>query len=123
MDDRTAPHSDDRHLYEHAPCGLLTCSLDGMVVRVNAIACRWLGYDSCELVGRLRFDDLLTIGGRVFRQTHCEPLLQIQGSVAEVQFDMVHRAGHRVPALVNMIRRRDGTFVFNRQYRPTYFEA
>lgn len=114
MAESLAPLADDQHLYEHAACGLLTCSVDGTVLRMNATACQWLGFDSLHLaLGTLRFDDLLTIGGRVFRQTHCEPLLQMQGSVAEVQFDIVHRDGRRIPALVNMVRRRQDMQIYN----------
>ena len=33
------------------------------------------------------------MGGRIFHQTHWAPLLQMQGSVAEVKLEVVHRDG------------------------------
>ena len=100
-------------LFQHAPCGLLVTGADGMIRRVNATFCNWTGYSEQELVGVRRVSELLTMGGRVFHQTHWAPLLQIQGSAAEVKLDVVHRAGHTVPMLFNAIRRRSGDAVWH----------
>lgn len=48
---------------------------DGTILRVNTTLCRWLGYQADELRGRLRLQDLLPMGGKVFHQTNCVPLL------------------------------------------------
>ena len=61
--------------------------------RANRIFCQWVGYSADELVGKRRFQDLLTIGGRIFHQTHWAPLLQMQGSISEVKLEMVDRDG------------------------------
>ncbi len=92
-------------LFEQAACGLLVTSTDGAILRVNATFCRWIGRTADELTGKQRLQDLLTMGGRVFHQTHWSPLLQIQGSVAEMKLEFVHREGHTVPMLLNVIRR------------------
>jgi len=94
--------------YEQAPCGLVTTRIDGTIVRANATFCSWCGFAATELVGRRRIQDLLTIGGRVFHQTHWAPLLLMQRSVAEVKLDIRHSAGHKVPMLINVLRRGDG---------------
>ncbi|PRY08657.1 PAS domain S-box protein [Paraburkholderia sp. BL25I1N1] len=95
-------------LFEHAACGLLVTDANGRIVRVNATFCGWLGYDSAELAGARQIQDLLSAGGKVFYQTHWAPLLQMQGSVAEVKLNMLHRDGHMVPMLLNAVRRRHG---------------
>lgn len=100
---RALPALDE--VYDHAPCGLLMTTVQGTIVRVNATFCRWLGYDADDLVDQRRLQDLLTIGGKVFHQTHWSPLLQMQRSVAEVKLDMVHRDGTTVPMLINACRR------------------
>ena len=92
-------------LWEDAPCGLLIAATDGTVLRANATLSRWLGYDLPELIGHKRFPDLMPIGARVFLQTHWTPLLQMQGSVSEVQLDLLHKDGHRVPMMLSAIRR------------------
>lgn len=103
----------DDALYEHAPCGLLLAQSDGLILRANATICRWLGYQPGELLGLVRVQDLLTVGGRVFHQTHINPILQLQGSVAEVQVEMRHRDTSRIPLLINIVRRRIGDAMFD----------
>jgi len=95
----------DSVLYEHAPCGLFSTHDNGTIERVNQTFCSWLGFSSHELVGKKRLQDLLTVGCKIFHQTHWMPLLQMQGSVAEVQLELVHRDGHAVPMIVNALRR------------------
>jgi PAS domain S-box-containing protein len=99
------PVPDAALLYEHAPAALLQVRADGRIDWANRTCCRWLGYERDELVGRLRLPDLFTIGGKLFHQTHIAPLLQMQGSVAEVQLELRHRAGHTIPVLLNVVRR------------------
>ncbi|HEU4376458.1 MAG TPA: ATP-binding protein, partial [Telluria sp.] len=104
-------HVDDRmpadaSLFDQAPCGLLVSTTDGAILRANAAICDWLGYREAELVGQKRVQDLLSIGGRLFFQTHCGPLLSIQGSIAEVQLEILTRARVRLPVLINVIRRK-----------------
>jgi sigma-B regulation protein RsbU (phosphoserine phosphatase) len=61
-----------------------------------------------ELVGQRRFQDLLTVGGRIFHQTHWAPLLQMQGSISEVKLELLHRDGSTIPIVVNALVRLDG---------------
>jgi sigma-B regulation protein RsbU (phosphoserine phosphatase) len=107
------PLPDGEALYEEAPCGLMLTDTDGTIRRVNATFCRWIGAEAAELVGRTRVQQLLTMGGRIFHQTHWAPLLQIQGSVAEVKLDVLHRDGRRLPMLMNAIRRAHGGQLFD----------
>ena len=100
-------------LYERAACGLLLADTDGLIQRVNATACGWLLYEAWELVGKVRIQDLLTVGGRVFHQTHITPILQLQGSVGEVQLDVRRRDKSRVSLLINIVRRRHGDTVYD----------
>lgn len=91
-------------MYEHAACGLLLTDRHGTILRVNGTLCAWLGHASEDLVGRRTLQSLLTMGGRIFHQTHWAPLLQMQGSVAEVKLELVHRAGHLLPMVMNALR-------------------
>jgi sigma-B regulation protein RsbU (phosphoserine phosphatase) len=103
---------DAEALYEDAACGLLLTDVDGTLRRVNRTFCRQTGLLAAELVGKRRIQELLTMGGRIFHQTHWAPLLQMQGSVAEVKLDVVHRDGRTLPMVMNVVRRRHpgGTF-------------
>lgn len=98
--------------YDTAPCGLLTTTPRGEILLVNRTLCTWLEWPAGELRGR-RMQDLLTMGGRLFHQTHWAPLLQMQGSVAEVQLELVCRDGRTLPALINAVVRSEGDETFH----------
>lgn len=89
-------------LYEQAPCGLLVAGAQGQLLHANATLCGWLQLPAAELVGQRRFQDLLTMGGRIFYQTHLAPLLRMQGSVAEVKLEIRRGDGSTLPMIVNM---------------------
>jgi len=91
--------------YDLAACGLMTTLGNGTIVRVNATFCRWVGYEASELVELRRLQDFLTVGGKVFQQTHWAPLLQMQRSVAEVKLDIKQRDETLIPMLINASRR------------------
>lgn len=90
---------------DEAPCALARTTGSGIFVRVNAAFCGWLGYSADELVGIRKLQDLLTMGGKIFHQTHWVPLLQMQGSISEVRLELVRKDGARVPMIMNAIRR------------------
>lgn len=107
-----SPSPEALALLDEAPCGLMQTTDDGTFVRVNRMFCHWIGRSAEALVGRRRFQDLLTMGGRIFHQTHWSPLLRMQGTVSEVKLEFLHGDGSTVPMVVNAIRRdRDGTIV------------
>jgi phosphoserine phosphatase RsbU/P len=87
-----------------AACGLLRTAADGTILRANRLFCQWFGYAANDLVGRRRFQDLLTMGGRVFHQTHWTPLLQMQQSISEVKLAIADRGGVGIPIVVNALR-------------------
>lgn len=102
---------DAQLLFEEAPCGLVVTRENGTIIRANLTFSRWIGFSEPELCNR-RFQDLLTMGGRIFHQTHWAPLMQMQGSVAEVKLDLVHRDHHPVTMLLNGVRREYGGDAF-----------
>jgi sigma-B regulation protein RsbU (phosphoserine phosphatase) len=92
-------------LYGEAPCGLLVTDSSGTILHANRTFCDWLGKAPDALVGAVRFQNLLTVGGRIFHQTHWAPLLQMQGSIAEVKLDLLHGEGHAIPMVMNAVSR------------------
>ncbi|SEF23664.1 sigma-B regulation protein RsbU (phosphoserine phosphatase) [Amycolatopsis pretoriensis] len=87
-------------LYENAPCGYLSTMLDGTIAKINATLLDWLGHEREEIVGRRRFSDLLTVGGRLYHETHFAPLLRMQGELGGVAFELKTASGARLPVLV-----------------------
>ncbi|WP_250030739.1 SpoIIE family protein phosphatase [Paractinoplanes maris] len=114
-------------LYEHAPCGNLSSSSDGTIARVNATLLGWLGFTREELVGK-RFGELLTMGARIYYETHFAPLLAMQGELSGIALDLRTKDGDRFPVLVSSIVKsgRDGqpesirTIIFDGRERRAY---
>lgn len=75
-------------LYEHAPCGYLSTTLDGRIAKINQTLLNWLGYENSDLVGRKDFADLLTVGGRLYHETHFGPLLRMQGEISGIALEL-----------------------------------
>ncbi|WP_309115267.1 SpoIIE family protein phosphatase [Saccharothrix sp.] len=109
-------------LYESAPCGYLSTMLDGRIVKANATLLGWLGRGREEVVGRLHFSDLLTVGGRIYHETHFAPLLAMHGEVNGIALDLVTASGDRLPVLVTSVVRRGPTGA-PRVVRTTVFDA
>ncbi len=101
---------DPVQLYERAPCGYLSTTPEGRIVKANATFTTWTGYDLAHLRTR-SFVDLLSVGGRIYHETHYAPLLRMQDTVREIALDIVCSDGRRLPVLVNALldRHPDGT--------------
>ena len=71
-------------LYQKAPCGYHSVNDQGFYVRVNQTELDWLGYTEEELIGKLRFRDLVhpeqvkLIGERLERVIRNEPVPSIE---------------------------------------------
>jgi PAS domain S-box-containing protein len=116
-------------LFEDAPCGYVVCRPDGTIVRANRTLQGLLGTDGDALAGR-RFQDLLTVGGQIYHETHYAPLLAMQGWVREIAVDLRRPDGATVPVLLTSTLARDGegrpaevrTIVFEATDRRRYEE-
>nr|WP_269204612.1 SpoIIE family protein phosphatase [Motilibacter deserti] len=84
--------------------------LDGTVVAANATLLAWVGRTREEVVGRARLAELLTVGGRIYWETHLAPLLIVERRLDEVAVEL-RAAGSRLPVLLSAsatAARRDG---------------
>ncbi|HSA51915.1 MAG TPA: SpoIIE family protein phosphatase [Yinghuangia sp.] len=125
-DDRAAfaalLEDDAEELYDNAPCGYLSTLMDGRIAKINSTLLDWLGYRRDELVGHKKFSDLLTVGGRLYHETHFAPLLRMQGEVNGIALELRTTDGSRLPVLVTSTVKTsgDGTPVL---IRTTVFDA
>ena len=98
-------------LLENAPCGFISFGDDSRIVYANQMIIGRLGYKREELVGQ-PIERILTVGSRIFHQTHFFPLVKLHGRAQEVFMLLQTREGEEVGALCNAARReRDGTFI------------
>ncbi|KQX83415.1 SpoIIE family protein phosphatase [Streptomyces sp. Root1310] len=115
-------------LYEHAPCGFLSTLPDGTIAKINATLLDWLGHARDDLVGRRTFSDLLTVGGRIYHETHFGPLLRMQGEISGIALELEAADGSRLPVLVTSTVKTGGdgqpllirTTVFDARDRRAY---
>jgi len=109
-------------LYENAPCGYLSTLMDGTIAKINTTLLTWLGQERDELVGRRRFTDLLTVGGRIYHETHIAPTLRMHGEIGGLALELRTAGGNRLPVLVTSAVKTgpDGTAQL---IRTTIFDA
>jgi PAS domain S-box-containing protein len=110
---RALAESDD--LYQNAPCGYHSLGQDGLYLRVNDTELRWLGRARDEVVGRLRFPDLLAPPSReLFLRSFAA--LQAHGAMHDVELVLLRKDGAELPVLLSAtaIRDPEGRFLRSR---------
>lgn len=118
----TPPTETLEDLYEHAPCGYVSTLPDGTLVKVNQTFLTWSGYDAKDIVGVKRLQQLLSVAGQVFHETHYAPLLAMQGYINGVAFDLIGKQGKRLSFFCNSVvkRNEDGSLA---SIRTILFDA
>ncbi|HEX8237235.1 MAG TPA: ATP-binding protein [Abditibacteriaceae bacterium] len=105
-------------LLNTAPCGFLSCNDDGTILVVNTTLADWLGYAPEELTGR-SVEAILSVGGRIFYQTHISPLLKLHGRAEEIYFSLKAKNGAAVAVLTNAVRHEHaGAFTHDYVFLP-----
>ncbi|MET0465527.1 MAG: PAS domain-containing sensor histidine kinase [Chitinophagaceae bacterium] len=97
---------DFEDLFEQSLTGNIIASPAGKIERVNHKLASWLNISVTAICG-CSFSDLLTIGGKIYYETHLGPLLRMQGHFDEVAVELAAEGGTKIPVLINAIERRD----------------
>lgn len=92
--------------FESALCGFIIADTKGFIVRANKKVGGWTGCSTDELKGK-RFSELLSVGGKIYYETHLWPLLRMQGFFDEVVLELNDTTGRRLRVMVNAIESRD----------------
>ncbi|KQY21309.1 hypothetical protein ASD16_18570 [Cellulomonas sp. Root485] len=88
----------DSDAWDAAPVALLRLDGDGTILDANRVLLDWVG----RPVQSLRLSDLLSVGGRIYWETHLSPLLHMQGRVDEVAVELRGTDG-RLPVLLSAV--------------------
>ncbi|HEX2198034.1 MAG TPA: ATP-binding protein [Burkholderiales bacterium] len=112
----TLLEEDVEEAYEHAPAGYVSALPDGTLVKVNATFLAWTGFSGEQLVRRGRLQELLSVPGRIYYETHLAPLLAMQGTLNEIALDIRCADGRLLPVMLNAAQKRmpDGKPVLTR---------
>lgn len=102
-------------LYNNAPCGYQSLDKDGVIIQVNNTELNWLGYARDEIVGKLRFMDLLAPASqRAFQLNYSG--FKDSGYIHDVEYELLRKDGTSFPVLLNAsaIYDDDGQYVMSR---------
>ena len=102
-------------LYNQAPCAYHSLDRDGAFVQINDTELAWLGYTREEVVGRLKFADLLTPDSKkLFWETY--PGTRKRGWVKDLEYNLVRKDGSVFPVLLSATTITDpaGNFLMTR---------
>ncbi len=98
-------------LLDSAPAGFLTFTDAGTVRAANQTLLDMVGSTRDAIVGR-HVETLLTVGSKIFYQTHLFPLLRMHGRAEEIFLLLRATGGEEVGVLLNAVRReRDGEWI------------
>jgi PAS domain S-box-containing protein len=114
--DETLLEESAEDLFDRAPCGYVSTLPDGTIVRVNQTFLEWIGRSRDVLLEGTRLQTLLSVGSRMYYETHYAPLLRMQGFANEIALELVCGDGRILPVLLNSKEQRDsqGVPLFNR---------
>ena len=108
IEERAAEIAD---LYNNAPCGYHSLDPSGLFVRINDTELSWLGYRRDEVVGKLRFSDLLDTKGKRRFANNMSRFLE-QGHLYDLEYELSGKNGHSIPVLLSATTIRDDTGAF-----------
>ncbi len=102
-------------LYERAPCGFHSLDPEGLIIHINDTELTWLGFSREEIVGQIKWADLLTLEGRGIFEYQFRRF-KSEGVVRDLEFDVVRKDGTLLPVLVSATAIIDdrGEFVMSR---------
>jgi PAS domain S-box-containing protein len=96
-------------LYDQAPCGYVSTDPDGLILKINQRLLSWTGHTRAELVGTAHFSDLLTVGGKIYYNTHIALLLRMHGAANEIALELASKGGERRPVLISAVQKRSAS--------------
>jgi PAS domain S-box-containing protein len=109
MSDVNAIDLSDKDIFDNLPCGYFSSLPNGIINACNSVLLDITGYKKEEVVNLMELQDFLTIGGKLYLETHYYPLLHYQGSLKEINFEFVKKDGSKFPVLVNSMNVIDGS--------------
>jgi PAS domain S-box-containing protein len=92
--------SEIQDLYNNAPCGYHTLDSKGYIIRINETELRWLGYAREELVGKKKFEDLLTAESKWAFEAQLQKFRD-EGVIKNVEFELIRKDGSLFYGLLN----------------------
>ena len=108
-----------KELYDKAPCGYLSVDAGILLCNINQTLLHWLGYTVDEVVGKMKYEDLLTPESRAVHLNSFDEVYAgylANGYVNDLEYEFMRKDGTSFPAIVNSVAVFDesGNFVKSR---------
>ncbi|MCB9452798.1 MAG: PAS domain S-box protein [Anaerolineaceae bacterium] len=102
-------------LYNNAPCGYHSVDATSLITRMNDTELKWLGYTNEEVVGKLRFKDIIT-PDCMQRFAENFPLFKERGWMNDIEFELIRKDGSIMQVLLSAtaLYDEDGSFIASR---------
>lgn len=94
--------------YDLLPCGVIRTDAKQLVTTVNETFTRWIGWTAEDLIGKRRFPDLLSIGGRILFDSHHLARIELEGEALELQYELNAADGNRFSVTLSARKLRGG---------------
>jgi len=104
-----------KDLYNSAPCGYHSLNEDGLIRMMNETELAWLGYARDEVIGKVKWPDLLTPAGiQTFHETFQQ--LKKQVFIHDIELELIRKDGTVFTGLINATAIYDpgGNYVMSR---------
>jgi PAS domain S-box-containing protein len=88
-------------LYNNAPCGYQSLDRNGLIVEINNTELKWLGYDRCELVDKIKFPDLMADSSNAERFEANYALFISTGKANDLRYELKRKDGSTFPVSLN----------------------
>lgn len=107
---------------ENSLSAYISTDQNGIVRSANTKMLEWLGCGLEEVLGK-RLSSFLTVGSRMFYETHLLPLLKLNGAFEEVSIELLALKGSKLKVLMNAYERKKAdkkiSFIRINFYRAT----
>ena len=119
---------DYKEFYNTFPSGFFSSLPNGIIIDSNKNFLELTNYSREEVIGKKKFTDFLSLGGKIYFENVFAPALKLGGTIEEVNFNFIKKGGTRFPVLVNSLEIKDITgthlythsVVFNIAQRKKY---
>ena len=99
--------------FEHAPCAFHSLDVEGRIVDVNTTWLDWMGYARHEVVGRMRFAEIMTPDSVAIVESRF-PRFRQEGLIRGLELTFVRKDGSTLVGLLNATAVHDETGRFVR---------
>ena len=89
-----------QQFFEESFSGFLIADGKNRIIHSNRRVLHWLGISSEEITGK-KFSDLLSIGSKIYFETHLSPLLKMQGYFDEILIELSAITGKKIKIFIN----------------------